>query len=110
MISELEQTPPSKREPGSEFKRQHKPEHQAESRRHPMRQPKPPAEPSQVSSAEFGWIGDLADRAWSRLGGAVPRERIDAAAHEAVERYAGARVKTFVPILVERHFWQRLQP
>ncbi|MBI4291696.1 MAG: hypothetical protein HY661_09480 [Betaproteobacteria bacterium] len=65
---------------------------------------------TELPSIETGWIGELVERVWRKLDGKVPRERIVTFAVEAAARYADARVNTFVPILIERRLWERLQP
>lgn len=65
---------------------------------------------SELPSIEAGWISDLVERVWRKLDGKVPREHIVTIAVEAAATYADARVNTFVPILIERRLWERLQP
>lgn len=51
----------------------------------------------------------LLDSIWIELDGVVGRERIQLAIVRARAKYANARVKIFVPILVRRHVLYELR-
>ncbi len=51
----------------------------------------------------------LLESIWIEFEGMVDRERIRSAIERARAKYANARVKTFVPILVRRHILEELR-
>ncbi|MFI5047739.1 MAG: three-helix bundle dimerization domain-containing protein [Acidimicrobiia bacterium] len=54
-------------------------------------------------------IDDVATRLGKRFDGRVPPEVIAAIVRDSADRFAGARVVDFVPLLTERHAVQRLR-
>lgn len=63
-----------------------------------------------TGAGDSPWLGEVVEDAWRKLGGKVPRDRIQAVAAEAAAGFAQARVGAFLPILIERKVCAALGP
>ncbi|MGY1710834.1 three-helix bundle dimerization domain-containing protein [Geodermatophilus sp. SYSU D00758] len=59
---------------------------------------RPTRDPDRTPGADF--VGPLVERISETYG--VPRPEVEARTAELLQRFAGARVQTFVPVLVEK--------
>lgn len=63
-----------------------------------------------AGAGDSPWLGEVVEDAWRKLGGKVPRDRVQAVAAEAAAGFAEARVGAFLPILIERKVCAALGP